>query len=75
MTHSLHPSHVCACTNQEQDFQRHLSSSFFVFNQLWLEMIVCVVDIGGIVDHHCSLHNCTVNKIHMFTVLPETRFT
>jgi hypothetical protein len=48
---------------------------FFVFNQLWLEMIVCVVDIGGIVDHHCSLHNCTVNKIHMFTVLPETRFT
>jgi hypothetical protein len=29
VTTSLHPSHVCACTNQEQDFQRHVSSSFF----------------------------------------------
>jgi len=30
VTTSLHPSHFCACTYQEQDFQRHLSSSFFL---------------------------------------------
>jgi len=29
-------------------------------------MIVRFVNIGGTVDHHCFLHNCTVNKIHMF---------
>ena len=30
-----------------------LLSLIFVFNELRWEVIVCFVDIGGIVDHHC----------------------
>ena len=32
--------------------QRHMSWSFFVFSDLWWEVIVCFVDISEIVDHH-----------------------
>jgi hypothetical protein len=31
---------------------RHLSWSF-LFNDLWREIIVYIVDNGGIIDHHC----------------------
>ena len=46
--------HVCACPSQNQDFQRHMSWSFFfcVFNELMWEVIVRFVDVSGIVDHH-----------------------
>jgi hypothetical protein len=32
---------------------RHLPWSFLVFNNLWREIIVYIVDNGGIIDHHC----------------------
>ena len=36
---------------QDLDFKHHISC-FFVFSELRSEVIVCFVDIGGIVDHH-----------------------
>jgi hypothetical protein len=39
--------------SQDLDFQFHMSWSFFLlFNCLKREVVVCFVDIGGIVDHH-----------------------
>ena len=35
------------------DCQRHLFHGLFVFNDLRSDVVVCFVDIGGIVDHHC----------------------
>ena len=35
------------------DFQRHLFHGLFVFNDLRRDVVVCFVDIGVIVDHHC----------------------
>ena len=35
-------------------------------------MIVCFVDIGGIVDHHClnlSFHNSDVSVLHIINIL------
>ena len=38
---------------QDLDFQYHMSwFFFFIFNDLKLEVIVCFVEIGGIVDHY-----------------------
>jgi hypothetical protein len=34
-------------------FQMHYVTVFFVFNDWRWEMIICFVDIGGIVDHQC----------------------
>jgi hypothetical protein len=35
------------------DCQRHLFHGLLVFNDLRSDVVVCFVDIGGIVDHHC----------------------
>jgi len=36
------------------DFQRHIFAlSVFVFSELILEVVLCFVDVGAIVDHHC----------------------
>jgi hypothetical protein len=35
------------------DCQRHLFHGLFVFNDLRSDVVVCFVDIGVIVDHHC----------------------
>ena len=32
---------------------KYLVVPLFVFSELRWQMIVCFVDIGGIVDHHC----------------------
>jgi len=37
------------------DYQRHMSWSFFVLNGLWLEVVVCFLDIGEIVVNHCLI--------------------
>ena len=76
---SLTPPHLYACPNQDQDFQRHLSCSFcyIFFSQLWLEMIVRFVNIGGIVLYITTvLYIIILSTIYTcFTVLPETLFT
>jgi hypothetical protein len=50
-------SHLCACLKSIPGFL----SSYYVdccrFHELSWELVVCVVDIGGIVDRHClSFH-------------------
>ena len=43
--------------------KRHISFSLFhVSNELWCEVVVCFVDIGGIVDHHCYLILNNINQ-------------
>jgi hypothetical protein len=42
-----------ACPNQDLDFQHFICVMFFfMFNDLRWQVIVCFVDIGGIVGHH-----------------------
>jgi hypothetical protein len=49
--HQFHQYHKKKSHNL--DFQRHVQVSIFVFSQLRWEVIVCFVDIGGFIDHHC----------------------
>ena len=44
------PSHV---PSNDMDFQRLMSWSFSMFNELRWKVIVSFVDIGEFVDHHC----------------------
>jgi len=50
---------------------------FFVFSELRLELIVCFVDIGGIVDHHClhfliiKFEKCCSYRLHNLCPLKE----
>ena len=48
--------HFCACSNPESGFPlSYVTLPFFCVQwvQLRQEVLVCFVDIGGIVDHHC----------------------
>jgi hypothetical protein len=48
-----YPRHIFVpVSNQDLEFQLHMSWPF-VLSELWRELIVCFVDIGGIDDHHC----------------------
>ena len=38
--------------NHDLDFQGHMSCTFFMFNDLRWEVVVCFTEIGGIVDNH-----------------------
>jgi hypothetical protein len=31
----------------------YMYTTLHVFSELWWDVIVCFVDIGGIFDHHC----------------------
>ena len=35
------------------DFSQRPSGVYSMFNDLRWEIIICFVDIGGVVDHHC----------------------
>jgi hypothetical protein len=52
-------SGICDVDNLIWDMEDEIFSVYvmgaFVFNVLRWELIVCFVDIGGIVDHHKSL--------------------
>jgi hypothetical protein len=56
---SLMFSGICDVDNLIWDMEDEIFSVYvmgaFVFNVLRWELIVCFVDIGGIVDHHKSL--------------------
>ena len=47
--------HFCACPKPGPGFQTFNVVVFFSVHwvQLWWEVIVCFVDIGGSDDHHC----------------------
>ena len=52
--YSIQPRHIlCFVPSKNLDFQRHLSWSLFMVNELRWEVIVHSVDIDGVVDHHC----------------------
>ena len=51
----LTPSHLVPVPCHDLDFQCYMPWLFFMFNELWWEVIVRLVDISGIVDHHCYL--------------------
>ena len=48
MVHMFNMPHFCACTKPETGFPMP-----FLCNSFTCEVIVHLVDIGGIVDHHC----------------------
>ena len=50
---SLFQPHFCACSKTGPVFPNAISHCLFMFNEISWEVIVCFVDIGGIVDHHC----------------------
>ena len=50
----LTPPHFCSCPKAGPGFQMSYVVVFFMFNDLRWEVFVCFVNIGGIVDHHCS---------------------
>jgi hypothetical protein len=54
----LTPTPFVPVLNQDMDFQRHISWSFFLLSHLRRD-VVKLVDIGEIADHHylCSLFN------------------
>jgi hypothetical protein len=45
-------SHFSACLSPGPEFLASYVVVFFMFNDLRRDVIVCFVDIGGIVDHH-----------------------
>jgi len=45
--------HFCACPKPGSGFLMSYAIVFFVYNDLRLELIVCFVDICGIVNDHC----------------------
>ena len=45
--------HFCACPKPRSGFLTSYVVVFLMFNDLRLEVIVCFVDIGGIVYRHC----------------------
>ena len=49
----LTPQHFVPVQSLHLNFQRHLCHGLFVFNDLRRDVVVCFVDIGVIVDHHC----------------------
>jgi hypothetical protein len=53
---SLPPPHSCACPKLGPGFLTLYVMVFLVFNYLRLDVIVCFIDIGGIVDHNCLLN-------------------
>ena len=56
-------------SSQDLDFHCYMSWSFFMFNELKWEVIVCFVDIGRIVDHYCltSFWYCFLaSLLHLF---------
>jgi hypothetical protein len=38
-------------TIQDLEFRKHISWSFFIFNDLSVGVVVCFIEIGIIVDH------------------------
>ena len=54
----LTPPYFCACPMPWIGFLLNVTYRFLFFyvsNELRCEVVVCFVDIGGIVDHHCYL--------------------
>ena len=60
---SLTPPHFYACSKPGSGFPTSYVMAFFCSNYLRREVIVCFVDIGGIVDHHC-LNFLFITKIY-----------
>ena len=55
--------------SQYLDFQRYMSWSLLWLVILRLELIVCFVDIDGIVDHHgIHLHFITISHIESLNI-------
>ena len=54
------PPHCCACPKPRLGFI-YVVGFVLVFDELRWDVIVCYVEIGGIVDHHC-LYNNTPSK-------------
>ena len=52
------------------NFQRHLFHGLFVFNDLRSNVVVCFVDIGAIVDHHCITFLFNDMEAKQFLLLP-----
>ena len=52
----LTPPHFCACTKPGLGFPTSYVVVFFMFSELRGEVIVRLVNIGGIVGYHCL--NC-----------------
>jgi len=50
---SLTTPHCCACPKPRHVFPTSYAMVFFMFNDLMWELVVHVVDIGGIIDQHC----------------------
>jgi hypothetical protein len=54
---SLTLPHFCACPKPGPGDPIPYAGVFFMFTDLRWKVVVCFVDIGGIVDHHClSFH-------------------
>jgi hypothetical protein len=45
--------YLCACLKPGPEFPPSYVMVFLIFNDLKSEVIVCFVDVGKIVDHHC----------------------
>ena len=59
--------HFFACPKPWPGFPMSYAWFFFLFNDLRWEVIVCFVDIGWIVDHHCS--NLIFIVIYLLTLI------
>ena len=57
-------------SNRLMKFQRNLFHGLFVFNDLRLNVVVCFVDIGVIVDHHCITFLSNDMEAKQFLLLP-----
>jgi len=49
---SLTLPHFCACHKPGPGFPTSYVVVFYVFNEMRRGVVVCFVNIGGIVDHH-----------------------
>ena len=60
--------HLCACPKPGPGFPTSYVMVFFMFNELKCEVIVHLVDIGGIVDHDCLNLGFLQSSNHSFTI-------
>jgi hypothetical protein len=61
----LTPPYLCACPKPWLGFLLNVTYRFLFFcvsNEPRCDVVVCFVDIGGIVDHHCYLILNNINQ-------------
>ena len=55
LLYGFNPATFVCCTKPGYEFPTSYIVVIFVFSELGTEVIVCFVDIGGIIDHHCLI--------------------